>query len=165
MFSASNVTFDHPSYYVNPPAIGFQTPKRNAAVWYLKNYEKKDVEVKPDQEDTFGLKAVIASLGRMITGLNMSMARDDMETEFALRIFSYFPVTGAFSGLYHLYQAALKQWEPTENWNEKRWAHIARGSVEVLTLGFAGGVFLILDIFMTIYHGCQSEKRVREAIV
>lgn len=133
-------------FYLNPPAIGFETKDRNAHAFRLIN-----AWCSP--------KKGLAWLD------NMYYASEAWNAGNCVKVLGYIPYVGALVGLYRIYQATQKKWVPTDNILDKKWSHIARGCVEVALgiIGYSGLPLLIFDIAVTILHGCQS--RVREKAV
>lgn len=165
--SSTDFTVTYPRTYENPPAFGFETNSVNANVFYRDNFEcklRQQLGLPLERENntseqvkTWNSYFLKIRDGKLVTTTEKTdqAALTARKTDRLVKILSYFPIIGAGAGLYRIYIAKRMNWKENENWNEKKQAHIIRGRVELLSLGFAGPLLLILDIFMTIYDHCM----------
>lgn len=129
-------------YYANPPAFGFEcfnTKCFNANIrvaaerWYVENQ------------------------GARVENGTIESA---IKTANVVKMLGWIPFVGALVGLYRIYHATQSTaWYPHPGREiEEKNTHIARGVTEVLTLGFTGIVFAVVDLGMTYYHWSKAAQ-------
>lgn len=172
MSSSDEFIITYPLTYDNPPAFGFETNCINAGNFYRINHEiklKRKLNLPEERQRTTDPKGIVIHEGYTEdqhalynTHFNEETVRAIVPTAIKIaaivKILSYIPGVGTFVGLYRIYQAMNVKWISPDKWNEKKQAHIIRGTVELLSLGFAGPLFLILDIFKTVFDHCRPLK-------
>ena len=108
---------------ISPPALGFETATSNAKEYY---YERKmrhsQRKIEPDV-----------------------FAKTAWKVANVVKVLGYIPLIGSFIGLARILKARASSQDEMPN----RYHHIARGSVEFLSLGI---LLLIPDLIMTSYR-------------
>jgi len=142
------------------PAFGFETSRCNASEHYKDQYK---INYARDQKV---LDATVKMLGRLNIqapprGKPISKAvldeRANNNAAFSWRmanagkIAGYIPLVGTLVGLFHMTNTLMTPKAQLPN----KWQHIARDSIESLSLGF---LLLIPDLIVTRYRASHVKK-------
>jgi hypothetical protein len=137
--------------FTSAPAFGFETATCNAVGHYIKKRSQRQLETMKGQLGIVDL-TVKPKLQKAAEDYYSEWAITAWKASNVVKVLGYIPLIGTFLGLSRILEAALSTKEDLPN----RYNHIARGCVELLSLGF---LLVIPDLILTGCRAYNAEKK------